>query len=131
MISVRISDGKLPCLRIRVYVGLFFQLFDEAAGPFQGDFVVINAKKQKETIARCPIVRIHQGGMLVRTPLVEAEQHGSIRIEDLSPVIMAWSSLGLTEKRLIPLEATGNIAHADDRPCSFHAFGSVTSALAR
>jgi hypothetical protein len=36
--------------------------------------------------------------MLVRAPLVEAEQDSSIRIEDLTKVGMARSCLGLAEE---------------------------------
>jgi hypothetical protein len=32
--------------------------------------------------------------MLVRAPLVKAEQDGSIRIQDLTEVIMVWRRLG-------------------------------------
>jgi hypothetical protein len=63
--------------------------------------------------------------MLVRTPLVEAEQDSSIRIEDLTKVVMAGSSLGLAEERLVPLEATRHIAYADDRPGAFHDISPV------
>ena len=38
-----------------------------------------------------------QGGMLVHAPLVEAKQHSSIRIDDLTPVDMGRSRLGLAE----------------------------------
>ena len=48
--------------------------------------------------------------MLVRAPLVEAEQDGSIRIQDLTKVVMARRRLGLTEERLVPFEAAGNVA---------------------
>src|ERR1700730_3613786 len=58
--------------------------------------------------------------MFVRAPLVEAEQDGSIRIQDLTKVIVTRKRLRLAEERLVPLEATGNIAHADDRPSAFH-----------
>src|SRR5437667_1616658 len=63
--------------------------------------------------------------MLVRAPLMEAEQHGSIRIEDLTKVVMAGRRLGLAEERLVPFEATGNVADADDRPCAFHRSSAV------
>jgi hypothetical protein len=36
--------------------------------------------------------------MLVRAPLVEAEQDSSIRIEDLTKVVMGRSCLGLAEE---------------------------------
>jgi hypothetical protein len=58
--------------------------------------------------------------MLVRAPLVEAEQDGSIRIQDLTKVVMGGRRLGLAEERLVPFEATGNVADADDRPRAFH-----------
>ena len=58
--------------------------------------------------------------MLVRAPLVEAEQDGSIRIQDLTKVVMGRRRLGLAEERLIPFEAAGNVAYTDDCPCAFH-----------
>jgi hypothetical protein len=56
----------------------------------------------------------------VRTPLVEAKQDCSIGIHDLTPVVMARSRLWLAEERLVPFEAAGNVAYADDRPNAFH-----------
>jgi hypothetical protein len=56
----------------------------------------------------------------VRAPPVEAEQHGSIRIQDLTKVVMGRRRLGLTEERLVPFEAAGYVAYADNRPCAFH-----------
>ena len=61
----------------------------------------------------------------MRAPSVEAEQYGSIRIQDLTKVVMARRRLALAEKRLVPFEATGNVADADDRPCAFHRISAV------
>jgi hypothetical protein len=61
----------------------------------------------------------------VRAPLVEAEQDGSIRIPDLTKVVMARSRLGLAEERLIPSEAAWNVANADDGPCALHRISAV------
>jgi hypothetical protein len=58
--------------------------------------------------------------MLVRAPSVETEQDGSIRIQDLTKVVMGRGRLGLAEERLIPFEAARNVAYADDRPSAFH-----------
>src|SRR6266849_4718799 len=63
--------------------------------------------------------------MLVRAPLVEAEQDGSIRIQDLTKVVMARRRLGLAKERLVPFEAARNVAYADDRPCAFHRISAV------
>jgi len=49
-------------------------------------------------------------------PLVEAEQHGSIRIQDLSKIVMARRRLLLAEERLVPFEARRHVSHPDDRP---------------
>ena len=38
-------------------------------------------------------------------PLVEAEQYSSIRIQDLTKVLMARRRLRLAEERLVPFEA--------------------------
>src|SRR5215831_5653445 len=63
--------------------------------------------------------------MLVRAPLVEAEQHRSIRIEDLTKVVMMGRRLRLAEERLVPFEAARNVAYADDRPRAFHRISAV------
>src|SRR5947207_15853303 len=63
--------------------------------------------------------------MFMRAPLVEAEQNGSIRIQDLTKVVMARRRLGLTEERLVRFEAGGNVAYADDRPGAFHSISAV------
>ncbi len=61
----------------------------------------------------------------MRAPLVEAEQNGSIRIQDLTKVVMARKRLGLAEERLVPFEAGGNVGYADDGPCAFHSISVV------
>jgi len=53
-------------------------------------------------------------------PLVETEQHGSIRIQDLSKIVMARRRLLLAEERLVPFEARRHVSHPDDRPCALH-----------
>src|SRR5206468_4458295 len=58
--------------------------------------------------------------MPVRAPLVEANQDGSVCIQDLTKVVMARRRLGLAEERLVPFEAAGNVAYANDRPYAFH-----------
>jgi hypothetical protein len=58
--------------------------------------------------------------MVVRAPLVEAEQHGSIRIQDLTKVVMARRRMGLAEEGLVPIEAARNVTYSDDRPSAFH-----------
>ena len=99
---------------------LVFEPVDESACPLQGHLVVVNAEEQKEPVTRCSVVRTQQGRVLVHAPLVEAEQDGSIRIQELTPVIMAWSRLGLAEERLIPSEAVRNVPYTDNRPRAFH-----------
>ena len=59
------------------------------------------------------------------TPLVEAEQDRSIRVEDLPEVVMGGRGLGLAKQRLVPPEAARHIAHPDDCPRSLH--GAVCS----
>jgi hypothetical protein len=38
---------------------------------------------------------------------------------------MARRRLGLAKERLVPFEATGNVADADDRPRAFHRSSAV------
>jgi hypothetical protein len=56
---------------------------------------------------------------------MEAEQDGSIRIQDLTEVVMARKRLDLAEERLVPLEATRDVSYANDRPCAFHRISVV------
>src|SRR5437016_5921481 len=98
VVSVRIPERELLCSSIRVRVRLLFEPGDERACPFKGHIEIVDAEKQEEPVARCPIVRARQRRMLVRAPLVEAEQDSSIRIEDLTKVVMGGSCLGLAEE---------------------------------
>jgi hypothetical protein len=47
--------------------------------------------------------------------LVKAQQHSSIRIQDLTKVVIARKRLGLAEKRLVPFEAAWNVASTNGR----------------
>jgi hypothetical protein len=64
--------------------------------------------------------------MLMSTPLMEAQQNGSIRIQDLTKVVMARRRLGLAKERLVPFEAARDVAYADDRPYAFHRISPVS-----
>jgi hypothetical protein len=79
-------------------VGFLFEPVDESACPLQGHLVVVDAKEQEEPIAGCPAVRTHQGRMGVHAPLVDAEQDGSILIQDLAKIVMARSRHGLAKE---------------------------------
>src|SRR5216684_2360102 len=120
VVSIRIPERELLCSSIRVRVRLLFEPGDESACPFQGHIEIVDAKEQQKPVARCRLVPAHQRRMLVRAPLVEAEQDSSIRIEDLTKVSMVRSCLGLAEERLVPFEASRHIAYADDCPRAFH-----------
>jgi len=56
--------------------------------PFQRNIEIVDAEEQEERVAGCRVVRARQRRMLVRAPLVEAEQDSSIRIENLTKVVM-------------------------------------------
>src|SRR5262249_32147188 len=120
VVSVRIQHREFLRLSVRVEVRLFFKPVDKSACSLEGHLVVVDTKEQEEAVAGSSVVRTHQGGMLVRAPLVEAKQNRSIRIEDLAPVVMARSCLGLAEERLVPFEAARNVPYADDGPYAFH-----------
>jgi hypothetical protein len=65
-----------------------FEQRDERTCPFQCPVEIVDAEEQEEAVARWRLVWAHQGGMLVRAPLVEADQDGSVRIQDLTKVVM-------------------------------------------
>src|ERR671910_255592 len=126
VVSVRIPEGELPCLSVGVHVRLLFKPSDESACPLQCHVEIIDAEEQEEPVARWRRVWTHQGGMLVSAPLVEGEQDGPIRIQDLTKVVMARTRLGLAKERLVPFEATRDVAYANDRPCAFHRISAVS-----
>jgi hypothetical protein len=74
-------------------VGLLLEPSDESACPGQRHVDVIDPEKQEEAVARLRVLGAHQRGMLVGTPLMKAEQDRSIRVEDLSEVVMGRSRL--------------------------------------
>src|SRR4030095_1808019 len=120
VISVRIPERELHCLRIRVQVRLLFKFVDQRARSLQRHVIVIDAEEQEEPVARRRFGRAHQGRVIMLAPSVKAEQGGPIRVQDLTKVIMTRRRLGLAEERLVPFEASWNIAHPDDRPDPFH-----------
>lgn len=61
----------------------------------------------------------------MRAPLMETQQHGSIRITNLTKVIMARRRFGLPKERLVPFEADRNVFDADDRPCALHCVSGI------
>src|SRR4030095_1682247 len=111
-------------------MGLLFEPSDENACSLQCHVEVVDAEEQEKAVARRRLLRAHQGGMLVRAPLVEAEQDGPIRIQDLTKVVMVRRRFGLAGERLVPFEATGNVADADDRPRTFHRNSPVAQTFA-
>src|SRR5258707_14135876 len=80
----------------------------------------MHAEELEYSVSSEPLVRAHQGRMLVRGPLMETEQSGYIRVADLTQVVMSRSRFGLPKERLVPFEAVWNISDADDCPCALH-----------
>jgi hypothetical protein len=120
VVSVRVPEGELPCSSVRVHVRLLFEPGHESTCSLECHVEIVDAEEQEEPIARWRLGRTHQGGMLVRAPPVEAEQDGSIRIQDLTKMVMARRRFGLAKERLVPFEATRHVPCANDRPCAFH-----------
>ena len=75
-------------------MGLLFEPRYERPRPWQGHVEIIDTKEQEEAVARLGVIGARQGGMLVGTPLVEAEQDRSIRVEDFPEVVMGGTVSG-------------------------------------
>jgi hypothetical protein len=101
-------------------VWLLFESRNESTRPFHSHIEIVDTEKQKQTVAGRAFAWTPQGRMIFDSPLVEAEQDSSIRIDDLTKVGMTGSCCGLPEERLVPLKATRNIAYTDDRPNALH-----------
>ena len=74
-------------------MGLLREPSDESACPWQRDVEIIDAEEQQEAVAGRRVIRARQRGMLMGAPLVETEQDRSIRVEDLTEVVMGGSRL--------------------------------------
>ena len=55
-------------------------------------------------------------------PLVETEQDRSIRINDLSEVVVGGSRLWQAKQRLVPVDALEHVSYANDDPRALHSF---------
>ena len=85
-------------MSVRVFVRLFLEVCSEGACSDQSLVVVVDAEEQEETIAGLGGVRAPQGGMIVLAPLVQAEQHGAICIQELTEVVMGRGCFRLTKE---------------------------------
>jgi hypothetical protein len=55
-------------------VGLLLEPSDESACAWQRHVEIIDTEKQDKAVSRLCVIGAHQGGMLMGTPLVKAEQ---------------------------------------------------------
>jgi hypothetical protein len=97
VIPVRISECELHGSSARIHVGLRLQPSDESACPLQRHFEIIDPEKQEESVARLRVIGASQGGMVMGAPRVKAKQDRSIRVEDLTEVVMGGSRLRQTK----------------------------------
>src|SRR5437588_237385 len=104
VISVRIAERKLRSSGAGIYMRLFFEPADERARPWQSYVEVVDPEEQEKAVARFGVVRTCQRGVLVCTPLVQAEQDRSIGVDDLPEVVVSRSRLRQAKQRLVPLE---------------------------
>ena len=51
---------------------------------------------------------------------MQADQEGSIRVQDLAKVVMSRRCLELAKESLVPLQAARYVSYANDRACAFH-----------
>ena len=84
VVSVPVPERELLGSSSRVRVRLLFETGDERACPLQCHIEIVDTEEQEEPVARSRVVRARQRRVLVRAPLVEAEQDRSIRIQDLT-----------------------------------------------
>lgn len=89
VIAVRISECEFHSSSGGIHVGLFLKPSDERARPGERQVKIIDPEEQEETVARLGVIGARQAGMIMGAPRVQAEQDRSIRIEDLSEVVVS------------------------------------------
>lgn len=94
---------RTPWFLCSGYVEILFGTSFESSCSLQNHVEIIEAKEQEETVAGHCVIGAHQRELLVHTPLVEAGQDNSIRVEDLSEVVFFSSRIVLSECLLINL----------------------------
>jgi len=100
---------------------IFLEPRDESARSRYRPVKIVDAEEQEQSVARCPVGGTHQRRMILDSPLVEAEQHRSIRVEELTEVAMPRARRALAEEGLVPPEAPRHVPHPDDGPRTLHA----------
>ena len=100
-------------------MGIFLEAAEQMRSP-QRHVEIVHTEKQQETVTRRSLLGAHQRWMLLDTPLMKTQQNSSIRVEDLTEMVMGRRRFRLAEQRLVPPEAGGDIANPDDRPCALH-----------
>lgn len=119
-VAVRVSERELLRSGVGVEARFFVEPLDQRACPLQRCVEIVDADEQQQAVARPPTIGTRERRMLVRAPFVQAQQHRSVRVEELAPVVVRRMRRRLAEQRLVPRETSGHVAHADDRPRSFH-----------
>jgi hypothetical protein len=69
--------------------------------------------------------------VVVFAPLVETQQYRSIRVEDLPEVLVRGGGPGQPEQLLVPRDAQGDVAHANDCPRALHSNLAVAGLRSR
>jgi len=101
-------------------VRLLVEPGDQSPRSWQRQVEIVDTEKQKQAIARLPVIGAHQGRVLMGSPCVKSEQDRSIRVDELTEVVMGGTPRRFAEEGQIPFEASSNIVNCDDRPCSLH-----------
>ena len=120
VIAIRIRKCKFssPCRRVHVW--LLVETRHKSASAMQRHVKVVDTEEQEKPISRLRGVRTPQGRVIMGTPLVEAQQDGSILVADLSPVFMSRSSSRPAKERLVPMATARYVCHSDNCPCALH-----------
>src|SRR5271165_6498825 len=73
VVAVWISERKLPCPGGGVHVRLFVESRYKPASSLKCHVEIINTEEQEKSVSRSRRIRGHQGRMVMRPPLVEAQ----------------------------------------------------------
>src|SRR5262249_12004458 len=98
VVSVRISQRELPGPSVWVDMGIFLEPGDEGVRPLQGHVEIVDTEEQQQSITGYPLAGTHQRRMVLGAPLVETQQHGSVRIDELTKVGMLRARRTLAEQ---------------------------------
>ena len=120
IVTIGIPERKLQRMRVWIYSRLFCEWGGESIRTSQRGVEVVDAKEQKQSVARSAVLRARQRRVTVISPMMEAEKDSAILSQDLIESRIPGVTVSRVQQDPIPPRTPLHIRNPDNWPCSFH-----------